>query len=226
MIALLATVQKHDMPWIAMRAAITDLLGRFVGLFVAEVAGVGEVAAIDPDRPARVHGHAFVVVGLDAQDVDTREVLDEFRRHVAEVGCVADVAKAGRQAVADRALHIVLKACSGRADTCHRHDESIAERFDQAVVKQRLGATRIGEFVEVPMVQVHRRAVLDQRLDQRGLEVVAVEMGEQHRLDSRKADLRLSEFLGQPSWAEPRVKQQYLRPALRICQTYRRAVPT
>ncbi len=135
MIALAGAVQKHDPPGVAVGAQFGDASDRGQRLIVGQMAGVREVAAIYERGSAAEFGHPLVVVAFDAQHIDARQVPTKRFRGVAQIGRQSDRSQGGVEAIADRALPIVLQTNRGDAESGPQVESIVIERPNQVRVE-------------------------------------------------------------------------------------------
>src|SRR5690606_35186299 len=108
--------------------------------------------------------------------------------------------------ITDGPLAVVLEA-DGSADEARQRFEPVVERLDQAGVEQVACAGPAQQGVDVPAVDEHADAAIQQRGDPGGAEVVLVEVREADRFDGVEVELRLGEAAGGGAGAEPGIDE-------------------
>jgi len=92
-VALAAAVQEHDMPRKAAArslGAIEDGAHAVVGLVVGKMAAATHDPAFEERGAGALELHRRVVIRFQCEDVEGVEMIEQMRRDVAEIRCVAD----------------------------------------------------------------------------------------------------------------------------------------
>ena len=126
-IALLASVQQHDVLRSSSRAARDDLANRLVGFGVREMTKPTGDATLHERRTWASPLQFRIVVAFDRQDVDTGELFNQIARHMSKIGGVADSAAGRLNGESAGSLVIVRQG--------NRLDDQMRNRLKRLAVK-------------------------------------------------------------------------------------------
>lgn len=225
-VALAGTVEEDDVAGEAVGAAggegaIEDGLNGGEGFVVGEVSGAAHDALLEEPGAGGIAFHVGVVIGFDGEDVDAAEAGDEFVGDAAEIGGETDAVVVAVEEEAMGALFIVGEADGFHADAADGLEGGVLGEAGDELVDGRVRGTFEAELflcVEgfagfdhgagVVVGAEDADVVFEEGLEPVGIEVVGVEVGEDHGLEVGELDPGSGEALAGGAGAKAGVDEE------------------
>ena len=212
-VALLAQMQQNEVANLVAPRSLQHRTHQLRSLIVRQMSPVSQVAGDEGRRASRRFLHGHVVVELDAQDVDVGQAVSHALRPASGVGQVADSGRPGPALVdaldAEAEGGTIVTGRDGLDTKAARREEGPVVVVPHQVEPVKLLEAGVGvEDVAMRFVAIKDDAMLHERLQRGGIDVIAVRVRERDRADPRPVAANAAQPLVESSGPQPDIDQE------------------